>query len=92
MLIDPGYPGEYSEVTGRIIRGKESNTMLSETMICDAVDEAMKAYAEATGKNGLTKADLWKAVSMRGGNRDDLHKAMITGLMLLAPGDPVYTS
>ena len=66
--------------------------MLSETMIYEAVHDAMEVYADATGKKGLTKADLRKAILERGGDGVDLHNAMIAGLLLLTPEEPEYLS
>ena len=66
--------------------------MLSETMIFEAVHDAMEAYAEMTGKKGLAKADLKKAIWERGGDGEDLHNAMIAGLIILTPEEPEYLS
>lgn len=60
--------------------------MLSETKIYEAVKDAMSIYASMNnGKIGLSKTDLRRYIEMRGGNKDDLHRAMIVGLVVIAP-------
>ena len=66
--------------------------MLSEPIIHQVVDEAMKSYFDATGKIGLSREGLKKAVEKHGGGAADVNNAMIIGLYRLTPKDTMFIS
>ena len=66
--------------------------MLSEPIIHQVVDEAMKSYFDETGKIGLSREGLKKSVEKRGGGAADVNKAMIVGLYRLYPKNTMFIS
>ena len=66
--------------------------MLSEPVIHQVVDEAMKSYFDATGKIGLSREGLKEAVEKRGGGTADVNNAMIIGLYKLSPKNTMFIS
>ena len=59
--------------------------MLNKVFIRRVADNAMKAYKDKSGKNGVAKADVIRIVMQYGGDMDDVHDAMVECVKRIAP-------
>ena len=94
MLVDLGITEVYSSrYRPESKEGKENNDMLDERKIRLVVTSAMSKYASRNdGRKGMAKDDVIEAVAKFGGDCDDVRRAMIEGIIRIAPDHRIHFS